>query len=46
MLSASGDLSDCFDFTQTPLTFRAGQARLDASYFIHDTRPPVNPDDD
>ena len=46
VLNTTGDLSDCFDLTQTPLTFHAVQARLDASYFIHDTRPPVNPDDD
>jgi phospholipase C len=45
-LSMSGDLSDCFDFTQTPLTFHAVQAKQDASYFLHDTRPPANPDDD
>jgi phospholipase C len=46
VLTNTGDLSDCFDFTQMPLTFHAVQARLDASYFLHDTRPPENPDDD
>jgi phospholipase C len=45
-LTNTGDLSDCFDFNQMPLTFHAVQARLDANYFIHDTRPPENPDDD
>jgi phospholipase C len=46
MLNTTGDLSDCFDFTQTPLSFQPVQARLDARYFIDDTRPPENPDDD
>jgi len=43
---STGDLSDCFDFTQTPLTFQTIQATQDASYFLHDTRPPAAPDDD
>ena len=45
-LSTGADLSDCFDFTQTPLTFQTIQAKHDASYFLHDTRPPADPDDD
>jgi hypothetical protein len=39
------DLSDCFDLTQTPITFRAIPAALNATYFISDTRPPTAPDD-
>ena len=46
MAATTSDLSDCFDFTQTPLTFHTVQAKLNANYFIHDTRPAVNPDDD
>jgi phospholipase C len=45
-LSMSADLSDCFDFSQTPLPFHTIHAKQDASYFLHDTRPPANPDDD
>ena len=45
-LSTGADLSDCFDFTQTPLTFHTIQAKHDASYFLHDTRTPEPPDDD
>jgi phospholipase C len=45
-LSTGADLSDCFDFTQAPLTFHTIQAKQDASYFLHDTRPPAGPDDD
>jgi phospholipase C len=45
-LSTGADLSDCFDFTQAPLTFHTIQAKQDASYFLHDTRPPAAPDDD
>ena len=45
-LSTGADLSDCFDFTQTPLTFHTIQAKQDASYFLHDTRPPAAPDND
>jgi phospholipase C len=40
------DLSDCFDLTQTPPPFEAIAAKLDASHFLADTRPPVDPDDD
>ena len=40
------DFSDCFDFTQTPLTFHAISAPLDASHFLNDPRPPTDPDDD
>jgi len=40
------DLSDCFDLTQTPLTFKAIPAKVAAAEFINDKRPPVDPDDD
>lgn len=40
------DLSDCFDFSQAPLTFQAVSSHYDAAYFIHDTRPPLPPDTD
>jgi hypothetical protein len=40
------DLSDCFDYTQTPLPFMAVRAKRPAAYFINDTRPSLDPDDD
>ncbi len=40
------DLSDCFDYNQTPITFQAIPATLDANHFINDTRPRGDPDDD
>jgi phospholipase C len=40
------DLSDCFDLTHTPLTFKTISAEFDAAHFIHDKRPPTAPDDD
>ncbi len=40
------DLSDCFDFTQTPLTFQTIPAALSADHFLHDKRPPEDPDND
>jgi phospholipase C len=42
----SDDFSDCFNFSQTPLTFHPVQAPLDAAYFLNDRRPPTDPDDD
>lgn len=44
--NALDDLSDCFDFTQTPLTFKTINAPLKADFFIHDKRPLTGPDDD
>jgi phospholipase C len=44
--SRADDLSDCFDFNQTPLTFTPIAAKFDASYFMNDTSPPTPPDDD
>jgi phospholipase C len=40
------DLSDCFNFSQTPITFQTINAPLQASYFLNDRRPPTDPDDD
>jgi phospholipase C len=42
----TGDLSDCFDFNQTPLTFQTIPAALDAKHFLDDKTPPTDPDDD
>ncbi len=44
--SRSDDLSDCFDFSQTPLTFTAIPAAKGADYFLNDKRPATPPDDD
>jgi phospholipase C len=40
------DLSDCFNLTQTPITFQTIQAPLNADFFLHDKRPATAPDDD
>ncbi len=40
------DLSDCFNFSQTPLQFQTIAAPQGADFFLHDTRPPTDPDDD
>ena len=39
------DLSDCFDFSQTPISFQTIAAPLDAEHFLNDKRPP-NPEID
>jgi phospholipase C len=44
--SLADDLSDCFDFGQTPTSFQPFVAKFDASYFLLDTRLPTDPDDD
>jgi phospholipase C len=41
-----GDLSDCFDFTQTPLTFHTIPAKFNAAHFLNDKRKPTDPDED
>lgn len=43
---ALDDLSDCFDFSQSPLSFQTIAAPLDATYFLNDHRPPLPPDND
>jgi phospholipase C len=40
------DLSDCFDFTQTPLQFKTIAAPMSAEHFLNDHTPPTDPDDD
>jgi phospholipase C len=40
------DLSDCFDFTQTPVSFKPIPAQFDAKHFLDDKTAPLDPDDD
>jgi len=40
--NATADLSDCFNFNQTPLTFQTVPARLGAKYFLEDRSPPTD----
>jgi phospholipase C len=40
------DLSDCFDFSQAPRTFQPITTTVDKMYFLKDTAPPTDPDDD
>src|SRR5581483_10260030 len=40
------DLSDSFNFQQTPLTFQLVNAPHDAAYFLSHKLPPEGPDDD
>jgi len=42
----TGDLSDCFDFNQPPLTFQTIPAPMDAKHFLEDKTPPTDPDED
>jgi phospholipase C len=44
--NALDDLSDCFDYTQTPITFQTIPSQYDAKHFLDDQRPPSDPDDD
>ncbi|MGA8502128.1 MAG: alkaline phosphatase family protein [Candidatus Sulfotelmatobacter sp.] len=44
--NALDDLSDCFDFSQAPISFQAIDAPLKGDYFLHDKRPLTDPDDD
>jgi hypothetical protein len=44
--NALDDLSDCFNFSQTPRQFQPIDAPLKADYFMNDKRPPTDPDDD
>lgn len=44
--ASADDLSDCFDFTQTPSSFHTIAAPVGAAFFINDHRPAVDPDDD
>ncbi len=40
------DLSDCFNFSQTPLQFQTIATPLSAEHFLNDPGPPTDPDDD
>jgi len=40
------DLSDCFDFNQTPIQFQNIIAPMAREHFLYDPRPPSDPDDD
>ena len=44
--SLADDLSDCFDLTQTPITFQVVPAEKSAEFFMNPTRPPTPPEDD
>jgi phospholipase C len=44
--SDTDDLSDCFDYNQTPLTFTTVPAAKDREFFLHDHRPMTVVDDD
>ena len=44
--SRADDLSDCFNFNQTPLQFQTIAAPLKAEYFQNDKTPVTDPDDD
>ncbi len=40
------DFSDCFDLTQTPISFQPVPAKLDGKFFLTVKRPVTPPDDD
>jgi phospholipase C len=40
------DFGDCFNFSQPPLAFQTISAPTSPDYFLHDTRPRLDPDDD
>jgi len=40
------DFSDCFDLTQTPITFQVVPAEKPAEFFMNTTRAPTPPDDE
>jgi phospholipase C len=40
------DLSDCFNFNQTPISFKAISAPLPADHFLYERGPSTDPDDD
>jgi phospholipase C len=44
--ATADDLSDCFNFSQTPITFQTIASPLQASYFLNRHVPPTDPDDD
>ncbi len=40
------DLSDCFNFNQTPLVFQKISAPLTAAHFLNSKLPETDPDND
>jgi hypothetical protein len=40
------DLSDCFNYSQTPLKYKTIAAPLPADFFVNDKTPALDPDDD
>jgi phospholipase C len=44
--AAADDLSDCFNYNQTPITFQTIPSALKAQDFLNDKTPPSDPDDD
>ena len=44
--ATADDLSDCFNFSQTPISFQMVAAPIKADYFLNDRRVPRDPDDD
>jgi phospholipase C len=44
--ASADDLSDCFDLTQTPITFQTIPGALSPAFFLDDKRPHTDPDDD
>jgi phospholipase C len=44
--TVTDDMSDCFNYSQSPLKFSAIKAQKKADYFINDKRPRMGPDDD
>jgi phospholipase C len=44
--ATADDLSDCFDFNQTPIAFQTIRAPLNGAFFLNDQRPHTDPDDD
>ena len=45
-VAVAGDLPDCFDLTQIPITFQTIAAPLASANFTNDKRPITAPDDD
>jgi phospholipase C len=44
--ASADDLSDCFDLTQPPTTFKVIPAEIGAAHFLNDKIPRTDPDDD
>jgi phospholipase C len=44
--ATADDFSDCFNYNQTPLTFKTIPAPMNAQHFLEDKSPPKDPDDD